>query len=53
MASLITRDKTSVALTTRAGFFDRRVRRLRDVRIDRAMYTIAPTRKLGHRMNGR
>ena len=52
MASLITRDKISIAPTTRAGFFDRLVRRLREARIDRAMYRIAPTRKLGHRMNG-
>jgi len=57
MASPITQDTTSdttsIALTTQQGFFDRLFGRIYDAFMARSLYRMAPTSKLGNRMNGR
>ena len=53
MASPITQDTTSIAPTTRPRFFDRLLGRIYDAFVARSMYRMAPTSKLGNRMNGR
>ncbi len=53
MASPITQDTTSIAPTPRPGFFDRLLGRIYDAFMARSMYRMAPTSKLGDRLNGR